>query len=102
LLEQLLAGRPVAPGPALNAARACGLDAGASLAVLVARPRGGEPDEQALGVAARALARAAGDVPETLAAVRDGEIVIVRAVADGTTTRLVGALGMVHRRLERE
>jgi hypothetical protein len=102
LLEELLAGHSLQPGPALNAARACGLEAGASLVVVVARPLEGGADEQLLQIAARALGRAAGDADETLAAARPGEVVIVRAVAEHETERLARALDVVRQRLEHE
>jgi hypothetical protein len=102
LVEELLAGRSLKPGAGLNAARACGIDAAASLVVVVARPLAGAADDQLLHLAARALGRAAGDDVETLAAVRREEVVLVRAVAEHETEQLAGALEAVVRRLERE
>ena len=86
LLEDLLAGREPAPGPRLTAARAAGLEPGASCLLIAAVPLAPPDDAYALRSAASALARAAGGVLRPLAVVRQDEIVIVRA-ADGQDPR---------------
>ena len=94
LLEDLLAGRELEPGPRLDAARAAGLRDGASLQVISATPSESPGDEELLRGGAAALARAAGGPVLPLAVVRRDEIVVVLPVrngaADGSTlqTRL--------------
>jgi hypothetical protein len=102
LLEALLSGAELTPGPVLNAARASGLSDGSHLVLVVARPVAPDADKAALPMAARALARAAGDVVEPLAALRGDEVVIVRPTADDEAQRLAEALQDVWDRLAQE
>jgi PucR C-terminal helix-turn-helix domain/GGDEF-like domain len=84
LLEELLAGREPSVGPRRNAARAAGLEPGATCLLLAAvpvSPPGDEFAELALRSAASTLARAAGGVLRPLTVVRQDEIVIVRSLA---------------------
>ena len=82
LLEDLVAGRPVVPGPGQDAARAAGLAPATPCLVLVALPRGSDVDEQVLRSAAGALARACGAPLTPLTVLRRDEIVVVAAVRD--------------------
>lgn len=102
VVEALLAGMELAPGPVLQAARAAGLEDRTELVVVAARPVAADVDRAALPMAARALARAAGDVVEPPAAVRGDEIVIVRPTPQGDAQRLVEALDAVAGRLAQE
>jgi hypothetical protein len=102
LLEDLIAGRELSPGPPLNAARASGLTDDCSLVLVVARPVTPEADRAVLGVAARALGRAAGDVIEPLTVARGEEIVIVRPTDEDGASPLAAALESVGERLVEE
>jgi hypothetical protein len=79
LLEDLLAGRELEPGPPLDAARAVGLSDGASCLVMSAIPCDGPVDEQLLRGGAAALARATASRVPPLAVVRRDEIIVVLA-----------------------
>jgi sugar diacid utilization regulator len=81
LLEDLLAGRELEPGPRLDAARAAGLLNGSSFRVIAARPCTRPGDEQLLRGGAAGLARATGATTPPLAVVRQDEIVIVYSAA---------------------
>jgi sugar diacid utilization regulator len=83
LLEDLLAGRELDPGPRLDAARAVGLSDGAACLVISAVPCESPADEQLLRGGAAALARATASRVPPLAVVRRDEIVVV--VATSTT-----------------
>jgi sugar diacid utilization regulator len=102
LLESLLSGVELSPGPVLNTARAAGLSDRCHLVLVVARPVEPEADTAALPMAARALARAAGDVVEPLAALRGDEVVIVRPTAEDEAEQLAQALQDVCDRLTQE
>jgi len=102
LLETLLSGTELSPGPMLQAARAAGLAGGNELVVVTARPVVADVDRAALPMAARALARAASDVVEPLAAVRGDEIVIVRPTPEDDAQRLAESLDAVWSRLAQE
>ena len=80
LLEDLLAGRELVPGPRLSAARTAGLDSDGRCLVVVAVPVSAVDDELAFRSAASALARAVGGPVRPLTVVRQDEIVIVRAL----------------------
>jgi hypothetical protein len=99
VIESLLAGADLDPGTQLNVARQAGLDRGCPVTVVVARPTGEEFDEAALGVAAVALARAAGDALEPLSMVRGDEIIVIRATQDDDVGRLSELLRAATRRL---
>jgi hypothetical protein len=88
VIETLLAGAELDPGTQLNVVRQAGLDHGSAVTVLVARPAGEQLDETALGVAAVALARAAGDALEPLSVVRGDEVIVIRAAQDGDAGKL--------------
>jgi PucR C-terminal helix-turn-helix domain/GGDEF-like domain len=80
LLEDLLAGRPPAPGPKLTAARAAGLGPATACILIAAHPLSPPQDERQLRSAAVALTRAAGCVVAPLAVVRHEEVVVVTTV----------------------
>jgi hypothetical protein len=98
LLEDLLAGRPPAPGSMLAAAREAGLDTSTRCLVIVALPIASAHDEHVLRAAAAALVRSTAASVRPLTAVRGEEIVIV-APCEGDPPRLAHALGAAHRRL---
>ena len=77
LLEDLVAGRPVMPGPPQDAARAAGLGPTTPCLVIVAVPRETTPDEQLLRSAAGAVARACETQLPALTVMRRDEIVVV-------------------------
>jgi hypothetical protein len=77
LLEDLVAGVPVAAGPRLDAARAAGLEPGSSCLVVSAAATPAPDDESLLRSAATALARAIGGVLAPLTVVRHGKIDLV-------------------------
>jgi sugar diacid utilization regulator len=79
LLEDLLAGVALPPGPRLDAARAAGLDQRSRCLVIVALPTTSPDDPHALRGAATALARATRQAVAPLTVVRHDEIVIVAA-----------------------
>ena len=99
LLEDLLAGRELEPGPRLDAARAAGLRDGASLQVISATPSDSPGDEELLRGGAAALARAAGLPTLPLAVVRRDEIVVVLPTSDRTAPTLGTRLADVQQRL---
>ncbi len=99
LLEDLLAGRELEPGPRLDAARAAGLRGDTSFVVISATPCTSPGDEQLLRGGAAALARAIGGRSLPLAVVRQNEIVVVVPTADGLPAEIAGRLASVQRRL---
>ena len=94
LLEDLLAGRDPESAAGLAAARDAGLDGTAGGLVVAALPTTAPEDDGALRRAANALATAvsARRGARPLTVTRHGEIVLVRAVADGERPALVGPL----------
>jgi DNA-binding PucR family transcriptional regulator len=100
VMDILLSGGDLTPGAQLNAARLAGLDHLRPLVVIVARPTRVALDEAALGVAAVALARAEGDAVEPLVAVRQDEIVVIRAMPEGKAQHVTEPLKTVARRLD--
>jgi PucR C-terminal helix-turn-helix domain/GGDEF-like domain len=99
LLEDLLTGRELEPGPRLDAAAAAGLrDAGPFL-VISATPCEPPSDEELLRGGAIALARGAGGPTFPLAVVRRNEIVVVLPARDGRAPAMVARLEAVQRRL---
>ncbi len=104
LLEDLLAGREIAPGPRLTAARAAGLELGppapAGRCVLVAAVPATRPDDElALRSAASALARAVGGAVRPLTVVRQDEIVVVRSLGGYDVGKLREPIERVQREL---
>jgi hypothetical protein len=99
LLEDLLSGSELEPGPRLDAARAAGLRDGSSCLVILATPCESPVDEELLRGGAAALARAAGGPTLPLAVVRRDEIVVVLRAGDGLPGALKPRLVDVQRRL---
>jgi sugar diacid utilization regulator len=101
LLEDLLAGRPPAPGPKLTAARAAGLVPPTTCILIAAHPVEPPQDERQLRSAAVALTRAVGAVVAPLAVVRHEEVVVVAAV-DRQVEALIDGLETAQDQLVRE
>ena len=101
LLEDLLAGRPPAPGPKLTAARAAGLVPPAACLVIAAHPLAPPQDERQLRYAAVALTRAVGSVVAPLAVVRHEEVVVVPCV-DRPVEALIDAVETAQEQLSAE
>ncbi len=99
LLEDLLAGRELEPGPPLDAARAAGIRDDSSFVVITATPCDTPGDEQLLRGGASALARAVGGRTLPLAVVRHDEIVVVVPAVDGLPETIAPRLADVQRRL---
>jgi len=100
LLDDLLAGRELEPGPRLDAARAVGLTEGAACLVISAIPCDAVGEEQLLRGGAAALARATASRVAPLAVVRRQEIVVVVSpIAGEAPEELAARLEAVQRRL---
>lgn len=99
LLEDLLAGRKLEPGPRLDAARAAGLGEDSPFVVITATPVAAPGDEELLRGGAAALARAIGGRTLPLAVVRQDEIVVVVPAADGLQETIASRLVDVQHRL---
>lgn len=99
LLEDLLTGRQLEPGPRLDAAAAAGLRGGYQVLVISAAPCEPPSDEELLRGGALALARAAGGPTFPLAVVRRSEIVVVLPAPDDLAGTLPARLDEVQRRL---
>src|SRR5581483_645108 len=102
LLEDLVAGRSVVPGPRQDAARDAGLGPGAACLAVVAVPRTGSPDEHALRSAASALARACRTPRLPLTVLRRDEIVVVAPASETALPEVMAAIGETQRRLAQE
>jgi hypothetical protein len=92
LLEDLLAGRPPATAAGLAAARAAGLESDARCVVIAAVPTVAPDDEAVLRPAATTLAGAVDRGRAPLAVARHGEIVLVKALANGERPRVLKPL----------
>jgi sugar diacid utilization regulator len=99
LLNDLLAGRPVTPGPRMAAARDAGLEAATQCLVVVALPAVGTNQEHLLRSAGAALVRAIGPKVQPLTAVRGEEVVIVTPAEQRDPSELAAALVAAQRRL---
>jgi len=99
LLEDLLAGRELEPGPRLDAAAAAGLRDAGALLVISAVPSEPVSDEELLRGGAVALARAAGGPTFPLAVVRQSEIVVVLPACEAVAAALTARLTEAQRRL---
>lgn len=102
LLEDLVASRPVPPGPRLDAARDAGLGREVACLVVLALPRSVTEDEQVVRSAAGALARACGARLRPLLVLRRDEIVIVAPAREADTGQVVAELALVHERLAKQ
>jgi PucR C-terminal helix-turn-helix domain/GGDEF-like domain len=98
LLEDLLAGRPPAPGPKLTAARDAGLHPPVTCVLIVAVPLVSPDDEHALRSVAVTLSRAVGGALPPLTVTRQDQLILIVRV-DGEGDELVAALGAAHERL---
>ena len=98
LLEDLLDGRPPAPGPKLTAARDAGLHPPAPCLVIVAVPLTTTDDEHALRAVAVALSRAVGSSLQPLTVTRQDELVLIARVGRDPA-QLIEALGQAQERL---
>jgi sugar diacid utilization regulator len=99
LLEDLLDGRPPAPGPKLGAAREAGLEPSAPCLLVVARAVSEGPDEHGLRSAAASLARARGPALQPLTVVRQDEIVVAAPAKDINASELAASLAAIQERL---
>jgi hypothetical protein len=99
LLEDLLDGRPPAPGPKLGAAREAGLEPSEPCLLVAARAVGTSPDEHGLRSAAASLARARGAAMQPLTVVRQDEIVVVAPAKGTDATELARSLAAIQGRL---
>ena len=99
LLEDLVAGRPVVPGPRQDAARDAGLGPNTPCLVVVAVPRGAPTDEQVLRSAAGAIARACGSQLKPLTVLRRDELVVVTSIRSLDASQAVSGLKESHNRL---
>jgi hypothetical protein len=99
LLEDLLEGRPPAPGPKLGAAREAGLEPSEPCLLVAARAVGTSPDEHGLRSAAASLARARGAAIQPLTVVRQEEIVVVAPAKGTDAAELAGSLEAIQGRL---
>jgi PucR C-terminal helix-turn-helix domain/GGDEF-like domain len=100
LLEDLVAGIPVAAGPRMDAARAAGLEPAAPCLVVSAAATPPPDDESPLRSAATALARALGGVHAPLTVVRHGKIDVVARAPDPGADGVQHRLEQAQRRLE--
>jgi PucR C-terminal helix-turn-helix domain/GGDEF-like domain len=99
LLEDLLDGRPPAPGPKLGAAREAGLEPSEPCLLVAARAVGTSPDEHGLRSAAASLARARGAAIQPLTVVRQDEIVVVAPAKGTDPAELAQSLAAIQGRL---
>ncbi|HSR23761.1 MAG TPA: helix-turn-helix domain-containing protein [Candidatus Eisenbacteria bacterium] len=102
LLEDLVAGRPVLPGPRQDAAREAGLGPAAPCLAIVAVPRSPAADEQSLRSAAGALARACGGPRMPLTVLRRDEIVQVAPSREPEAGEVVTRLRQAFQRLAQQ
>ena len=102
LLEDLVAGRPVLPGPRQDAARDAGLAPTIPCFVIVAVPRGSSPDEQTLRSAAHSIARACRSQLMPLAVLRRDELVVVSSLRDAHPNQVVAGLVTTQEKLAQQ
>ena len=100
LLEDLVAGVPLAAGPRMDAARGAGLDPAAPCLVVSAVATPAQQDESLLRSAATALARAVGGTLAPLTVVRHGKIDLVARVPDRGADAVQHRLERAQRRLD--
>ncbi|HEX3826566.1 MAG TPA: helix-turn-helix domain-containing protein [Sporichthyaceae bacterium] len=102
LLEDLVASRPVPPGPRRDAARDAGLGRDIPCLVVLALPRAVPEDEQVIRSAAGALARACGTRLRPLVVMRRDEIVLVAPTRDSDIGQVIAELSVVAERLAKQ
>ncbi len=99
LLDDLLVGKPPAPGPRLDAARTAGLDPHGGCVVIAAVPTAPPHDLHALRGAVGTLARAVGASVSPLTVVRLDEIVVVAPAPTAGAQLLAEQLATAQRQL---
>jgi sugar diacid utilization regulator len=102
LLEDLVAARPVAPGPRQDAARDGGLGPDSACVVVIGVPRAMPDDEQVLRSAAGCVRRACEARLTPLMVLRRDEIVVVAPVRGAETNEAVANLTAAHERLAKQ
>jgi hypothetical protein len=102
LLEDLVAGRPILPGPRQVAARDAGLGPKVPCFVVVAIPRAGSVDDHDLRSAAGVIARACGTQLLPLTVLRHDEIVVVAAARGFDAGIAVEGIAAAQERLVRQ
>lgn len=102
LLEDLVAGRPVMPGPGQDAARQAGLGPNTPCLVIVAVPRAPVAEEQVLHSASGAIARACRSRLMPLTVLRRDEIVVVAGVRNAEASQVVAGLTESYEKLARQ
>jgi sugar diacid utilization regulator len=102
LLEDLVAARPVAPGPRQDAARDAGLGPDTACLVVIGVPRAMPDDEQVLRAAAGSVRRACGATVTPLTVLRRDEIVVVAPVRGSESSQTVANLTAAYERLARQ
>jgi sugar diacid utilization regulator len=100
LLEDLIAGTPVAAGPRRDAARAAGLEDAVRCLVVSAVPVAADDNESQLRSAATALSRAVGGRSAALTVVRHRKIDLVAPAPNRDVTGIQSRLQRAQRRLE--
>lgn len=106
LLEDLLAGRELEPGPRLDAVRTAGLTESSPCVVITARACAAPADDgvdadqdQRLRGGAAALARVGATRTQPLAVVRQDEVVVILPTSRAVTQQLASGVGEAQRRL---
>lgn len=102
LLEDLVASRPVPPGPRQDAARAAGLAPDRPCLVIVATHRGAVPDEQALRGAAASVAQACRTRQSPLMVLHDHDIVVISPARQEEAGEITAELIRTQARLLRQ
>jgi sugar diacid utilization regulator len=102
LLEDLVAARPVAPGPRQDAARDGGLGPDTACLVVIGVPRAMPDDEQVLRSAAGSVRRACEARLTPLMVLRRDEIVVVAPVRGSETCQAVANLTAAYERLAKQ
>jgi sugar diacid utilization regulator len=102
LLEDLVAGRPVVPGPRQDAARAAGLGPSTPCLAVIAVPRAQARDEHVLRSASGAISRACGGQLKPLTVFRRDEIVVVAPARSSRPHQVLDALRETHERLSEQ
>jgi hypothetical protein len=102
LLEDLVAVRPIPPGPRQDAARDAGLGPDIPCLVILAVPRTAPLDEQVLRSVAGAVARACGGRLRPLTVLRRDEIVVVAPAGDSEASQVVAGLTETYERLVKQ
>ncbi|MGP0049088.1 MAG: PucR family transcriptional regulator [Solirubrobacteraceae bacterium] len=100
VLEDLLAGVPLPPGPGMNALRDAGLDPRGQCIVMSAEPVAPVQDVHALRSAASALSRVTRRAVAPFTVIRHNEIVVVAPARTGDVTGVAERLTATQHRLQ--